>query len=172
VKFGRDPFANAEALVERVYAYVAYRLGSVADADDVTNEVFEQALRYRASYDLRKGEPIAWLIGIARRCVAAEFAQREEPSAELFEIEAPGNLEEDTIERLELDAAMSSLNDRDRDLLALRYGADLASREIAALYDMTTNTVDVALHRALARLRSELEAPAEADTALRVPRQL
>jgi RNA polymerase sigma factor (sigma-70 family) len=157
VKLGRDPFAHPEALVERVYAYVAYRLGSAADADDVTNEVFEQALRYRDSYDSRKGEPIAWLIGIARRCVAAAFAAKTQPVGELSDIEAPGNLEEDTIERIELDAAISRLNDRDHDLIALRYGADLPARQIADALEMTPNAVEVALHRALGRLRRELE---------------
>ncbi len=66
----RDPLADPAPLVRRVYAYVAYRLGDGPDAEDVTSEVFERALRYRESYDSRKGDPAAWLIGIARRCVA------------------------------------------------------------------------------------------------------
>jgi DNA-directed RNA polymerase specialized sigma24 family protein len=46
--------------------------------------------------------------------------------------------------------------------VALRYGADLSARRIGELLDMQTNAVEVALHRALARLRSVLES--EADT--------
>ena len=61
----RDPLANPEPLIERVYAYVAYRIGGGADAEDVTSIAIERALRYRSSYDPRKGEPIAWLLGIA-----------------------------------------------------------------------------------------------------------
>ena len=38
----RDPLANPEPLVRRVYAYVAYRIGSGPDAEDVTSEVFER----------------------------------------------------------------------------------------------------------------------------------
>jgi DNA-directed RNA polymerase specialized sigma24 family protein len=65
--FARDPLADPEALIRRVYAYAAYRLGDGPDAEDVTSEVFERALRYRDSYDRSKGEPVAWLLGIARR---------------------------------------------------------------------------------------------------------
>ena len=47
---------------------------------------------------------------------------------------------------------------RDRELIALRYGADLSSAQIGVLLDLTTNAVDVALHRARERLRSTIEA--------------
>ena len=47
----RDPLANAPDLIRRIYSYVAYRLGDGPDAEDVTSEVFERALRYRKSYD-------------------------------------------------------------------------------------------------------------------------
>src|SRR5918999_4894134 len=55
VIFGRDPLANPEPLIRRVYSYVAYRLGDGPDAEDVTSDVFERALRYRESYDRQKG---------------------------------------------------------------------------------------------------------------------
>jgi DNA-directed RNA polymerase specialized sigma24 family protein len=55
----RDPFANAPELIRRIYSYVAYRVGDGADAEDVTSEVFERALRYRKSYDSSRGEPLA-----------------------------------------------------------------------------------------------------------------
>ena len=63
----RDPLADPGPLIRRVYAYVAYRIGDGAEAEDITSEAFERALRYRDSYDPRRGEPVAWLIGIARR---------------------------------------------------------------------------------------------------------
>lgn len=156
--FGRDPLANAEPLVRRVYAYVAYRLGDGPDAEDVTSDVFELATRYRSSYDSRKGEPVAWLLGIARRRVAFSLANRPEPAADVEDQQAPGELEAEALDRLELHAALASLAERDQELLALRYGADLRARDIADLLDMTTNAVEVALHRALDRLRTALEA--------------
>ena len=61
--------------------------------------------------------------------------------------------EERTDERLALTDALAHLSERDRELLALRYGADLKAKQIAALADMDTHAVEVALSRALARLR-------------------
>ena len=155
--FGRDPLADAEPLIRRVYAYVAYRLGDGPDAEDVTSDVFELATRYRSSYDSRKGEPVAWLLGIARRRVAFSLANRPEPTADVEDQQAAGELEAEALDRLELQAALASLAERDQELLALRYGADLRARDIADLLEMTTNAVEVALHRALDRLRTALE---------------
>jgi RNA polymerase sigma-70 factor, ECF subfamily len=153
----RDPLANPQALIERVYAYAAYRLGHGPDAEDVTSTVFENALRYLDTYDPSKGEPITWLLGIARHCVARLVAGRHAATLELDEAAASTEFEGETIERLSLDAALQELGGRDRELIALRYGADLRASQIAEIAGMTTNSVDVALHRALARLRAVIE---------------
>lgn len=152
----RDPLANPEPLIRRVYAYVAYRIGDGPDAEDVTSEVFERALRYRESYDPSKGEPVAWLIGIARHRL--NLGPRPTVSLdETAEPIAPGDLEADSIGRLTLTAALTMLDERDAELLALRYGADLTARQIGETLGMKTNAVEVALHRALGRLRAALE---------------
>lgn len=153
----RDPLANPEPLIRRVYAYVAYRIGDGPDAEDVTSEVFERALRYRDSYDASKGEPAAWLIGIARHRL--KLGQRPTiPLDEATEPAAPGDLETDSIGRLTLSAALARLDEREAEILALRYGADLTARQIGETLAMKTNAVEVALHRALGRLRALLEA--------------
>ena len=150
--FSRDPLANPEPLIRRVYAYAAYRLGDGPDAEDATSDAFERALRYRDSYDRRKGEPAAWLIGIARRCVDQVVAERL-PLADPPEVAGPLDVEQQTLTRLELTRALGDLSDGDRELIALRYGADLSARQIAELLESRTNTIEVALHRALERLR-------------------
>jgi RNA polymerase sigma-70 factor, ECF subfamily len=153
VIFGRDPFANPEKLIPRVYAYVAYRIGDGPDAEDVTSETFERALRYRESYDRSKGEPVGWLIGIARRVIAGRGSRSAEiPFAEPPDVMAPGALADEVEVGLEVRAAVAHLEERDRELIALRYGADLSVAQIAELFDMRPNSVDVALHRARKRL--------------------
>ena len=158
--FRVDPLANPEPLIKRVYAYVAYRVGDGPDAEDLTSETFERALRYRKSYDSSKGEPIAWLIGIARRCVEGRPPALEH-AAEQVDAPDHGDLEEDAVRRIALSGAVGRLEERDRELIALRYGADLTARQIAELYGAKTNTVEVALHRALGRLRAHVEGEAE-----------
>lgn len=152
-----DPLSNAKPLIRRVYAYVAYRLGDGELAEDVTSETFLRAVRYRASYDRSKGEPIAWLLGIAKRCVDAALARPAEIPVADPETLGEGDLEERTVGRLALAAALTELSARDRELIALRFGADLTARQIGERLEMKTNAVEVALHRALDRLRSRLE---------------
>ena len=153
-----DPLSDLEPLVRRVYGYVAYRIGRVPDLDDVTNECFERAIRYRSTYDERRGTPAAWLIGIARRCVDDWLANRQNGSSPGVDHDvAQVALEDAVLERLTLEQAIARLTPRDRELVALRYGADLSARRISELTDSSVNATEVALHRALARLRAELE---------------
>jgi RNA polymerase sigma-70 factor (ECF subfamily) len=159
----RDPLAQPETLIPRVYAYVAYRLGDGPDAEDVTSEVFERAVRYRKTYDRSKGEPVAWLLGIAHRCTSAALAARRPDGGEADETHDGRNLEEESVRRLTLAAAIAQLSPRDQELVAFRFGADLTATQIAQVMNAQTNTIEVALHRALGRLRTILEADESDD---------
>ena len=150
---GRDPFADPQPLIRRVYAYVAYRIGDGPDAEDVTSATIERALRYRDRFDARKGDAAAWLIGIARRQISEHFGAQPLLVAEVPDQVAPGELDADSATRLDLRRAVLALGERDRELIALRYGADLTARQIGELVGLQTNAVEVALHRALQTLR-------------------
>src|SRR5947209_12958204 len=116
----RDPLSNPQAHINRVYAYAAYRLGDGPDAEDVTSETFERALRYRDSFDPRRGDPASWLIGIARRCIADAALKRELPTDEPIEHAVEGH-EDDALRRIETRAAVAQLDARERDLVTLRH---------------------------------------------------
>lgn len=153
-----DPLRDPEPLIRRVYSYVAYRLGDGPDAEDVTSSALERALRYRSSYDPKKGKPLSWLIGIARTCVDDHLRERALRAGQIADTAASYELEATAVLRLSLEAAVASLGDTDRELIALRYGADLSTRQMGALLAMSPGAVDVALHRARERLRGLLEA--------------
>ncbi len=100
--------------------------------EEITSAVFERAVRYRKTYDSSKGSPIAWIVGIARTQIAE---QRARPSHAELELAGPadGNdLEARSLERLSLHEAVRGLDDRSRELIALRYGIGFTTREIAA----------------------------------------
>ena len=156
----RDPLADPAPLIRRVYSYVAYRIGNGPDAEDVTSEVFERALKYRDSFEESRGAPLPWLLGIARRCVNDALAHSHSRSAaghDGLDTISAEDIEEETLQRIMLGEAIASLDERSRDLLALRYGADLRAREIGQLVGLKTNAVEVALHRALEKLRADLD---------------
>jgi RNA polymerase sigma-70 factor (ECF subfamily) len=152
-----DPLSDPEPLIRRVYSYVAYRIGAGPDAEDVTSATIERALRYRSSFDPRKGKPEAWVVGIARTCVDDYLRGRLASSGHVEDHGASDDLERDALLRLSVSAAVAALDDLDRELISLRYGADLTARQIGALLEMKTNAVEVALHRARERLRGQLE---------------
>jgi RNA polymerase sigma factor (sigma-70 family) len=159
VVVARDPLAHPEEAIRRVYAYVAYRIGPGPTTEDVVSETIERALRYRNSYDHRKGSPGAWLVGIASRVLADAQQERgrrvEEDVAD--RIPPSEDFTPAAAQKIDLQRAMALLDERSRELLALRYGADLKARQIGELLELRTNAVEVALTRALARLRAILE---------------
>jgi RNA polymerase sigma factor (sigma-70 family) len=153
-----DPLAEPAPLIRSVYAYVAYRVGDQMAADDVTGDVFERAVRYRKSFNPSRGTPTSWLIGIARRVIAERLGRPPvDLGLELDESPDQFDVESSAVQRLDLHAAVSRLSERDRELIALRYGSDLTASQIAAVVGSDTHTVEVALSRALSRLRSLTE---------------
>jgi RNA polymerase sigma-70 factor, ECF subfamily len=151
-----DPLENPEDAIRRVYAYVAYRIGAGPDAEDVTSATIERAIRYRRSYRREHGTPAAWLIGIARRCVADAGAPKEATAGAEIEAVAADHAGT-TVDHVDLRRAVARLDIRSRDLVALRYGADLSSKDIGRIHQMSPGAVDVALHRALKELRNLLQ---------------
>ena len=106
----------------------------------------------------RKGEAAAWLIGIARRLHQRALRRAASARGGGARQVAPGELAVDSATRLDLRRAVTALGERDRELIALRYGADLTARQIGELLGMRTNAVEVALHRALQTLREAARA--------------
>lgn len=155
----RDPLARPEEAFRRLYSYVAYRIGPGPDAEDVVSATVERALRYRESFDEQKGTPTSWLIGIANRVLAdaGRTHAHETPVADVLDVAAVDDFAPGVVAALGLADALTHLDERSRELLAMRYGADLKAKDIAALLGERTNTVEVALHRALTRLRVLLE---------------
>ena len=177
-----DPFADALQVLRRVYAFAAFRVGPGHDAEDITSETLTRAQRHRDQYDPSRGSPVIWMLGIARRVMADRAraervpvsdgepwpggapVRRVELMAEPPEVEDPVEIAERVTTRLTVREAVRALPDRDRELISLRYGADLSAAQIADLLGLRKNTVEVALHRALTRLRAVLTMPAEAPT--------
>jgi RNA polymerase sigma factor (sigma-70 family) len=154
-----DPLSDAPRLIRRVHGYVAFRIGPGPDAEDVTSEVFERALRYRDSFDAAKGTPTAWLLGIAQRAIDDLFRRRSQQAVTAAdEVDAAGRDDADPLSRIALQRALMQLGARDRDLLALRYGVGLSTKQVAKALNLNPGAVDVAVHRARERLSAALAA--------------
>jgi RNA polymerase sigma-70 factor (ECF subfamily) len=159
---GRPTFAEVyDQHVWDVYGFLAYRLGRRHDAEDLTQLTFERALRAWGRFDPARAQPATWLLAIARNVLidhwrADRSAQHEELDPELPGLPSHGMGPELGLEP-ELEHALAALSDRDRELLALRFGADLTGQQIAELSDMSLAAVQQSLSRSLRRLREALE---------------
>jgi len=141
-----------------IWRYVRARVPDHADAEDAASEVFARAARGWHRYDPSKGTVGAWLAGIAHHVVADWWRQRhvEEPVAEPPTTSADSTAFDDIAGRV--DAAvirrhLHILTDRERDALALRYGAGLTSAEVGDVLGISDAGARMLLHRAVEKLR-------------------
>lgn len=169
------PFRKAEATtaldwdalytdhVGRVYNFFRYRVGDEAMAEDLTAATFEKAWSKRDQFRGNAESFTAWLYTIARN-VANDYFRKSPP---LVALESASHLAspENITERLEqagefagLVAAINRLPRRERDLITLKYGADLNNRQIARQLQLSESNVSTILNRTLQKLRLELEA--------------
>jgi RNA polymerase sigma-70 factor (ECF subfamily) len=141
-----------------LYAYVAGLLRDRAAAEDVTATAFERAYRKRSRFDPRRGEPRAWLFGIARNAALDELRRRGRHAtlaAEPTDFASTG-IEESALEserRLAVSAALGALAAGERELIALKFFAGLSNAEIATVIGISESNAGTKLHRAVTKLR-------------------
>jgi RNA polymerase sigma-70 factor (ECF subfamily) len=138
-----------------VYAYVAGLLRDAPAAEEVTAAAFERAYRKRNRFDPERGEPRAWLFGIARNAALDELRRRgrqTELTAEPADAETFGFAEHDE-RRLAVSEALERLEPGERELIALKFFAGLANGEIAQVLGLSESNAGTKLHRAMTKLR-------------------
>lgn len=155
-----------EQHVDRVYGFLAYRVNSPADAEDLTQLTFERALRAWRRFDERRGTLGSWLLTIARNALI-DYRRRDRSSVQTSlsrgevgygDLPSSAGPEEDRLgPSPELVAALRHLRTRDREVLALRFGADMGIQEIAGIMGLSVANAQQILSRALRKLRGELE---------------
>lgn len=156
-----------------VYRYVRYRLANREAAEDVTSTVFVKALRSLDRYDPSRASPRTWLLHIARNAVIDHLRGLQRRGSLHVSLDAVPDLvanlpsQEERLlkqERIqELLNATRTLREADREVLSLRYGAELGNAEIADALEITPNAVAVRIHRALKRLKQAIEEQNETE---------
>src|SRR4051794_32842051 len=150
--------------VQRV---VARRVADPHLAADLTAEVFIAAVDSAASYRSDRGAPAAWLVGIARHVVAAEYHRQARDREVVRRISGRRLLDADSLSRIEeridaerearrLYAALSTLPLREQALMELVAIDGLSISEAAVVLGVKPGTARVRLHRSRARLQSQL----------------
>jgi RNA polymerase sigma-70 factor (ECF subfamily) len=147
-----------------LFAYVCGLLRDRSAAEDVTAQAFERAFRKQRRFDERRGNPRAWLFGIARNAALDELRRRGRHAAMAAEPEdheaatAGEDAAERSVRREAVRAAMATLDARDRELVALKFFAGLTNGEIATVIDVTESNAGTMVHRAVQKLRKACDA--------------
>lgn len=148
-----------------VYGYFAYRALPRADAEDLTQVTFERALRAWRRFDPERASARTWLLVIARNAYI-DYRRRDRSarsvsleSEQITEADLPQNPGPDEQLGLspELESAVRRLGSREREVLALRFGADLRGPEIAEVLGISLANAQQILSRALRKMRRILE---------------
>lgn len=148
-----------DAHVWRVYGFFAYRVRDRDLAEDLTQATFERALRAWSRFDPRRASEATWLLAIASNLLI-DHHRRERPEVEFLDERALGTSpgpEERFATSPELTEALAQLGDREREVLALRFGGDLNGPEIAEILGLSVANVQQIVSRSLRRLRELLD---------------
>lgn len=138
-------------------ASLAYRtafriLGSRGDAEDIAQDTLAKAL---VRWSRVQGHARAWVCRVAMNESIGVLRHRKRRRRFGDTQGSPASADTD-IERLDLQRALLALPERQRDVLALRYLADLSESDVAHALGISVGTVKTHAHRALSTMRSRM----------------
>jgi RNA polymerase sigma factor (sigma-70 family) len=153
--------------VEAVQRFVARRVDDPYLAADLTADIFVAAIESAGSYRRSRGEPVAWLFGIARNVVAEAHRRNAKELQAAARIRGREIVDEDDLaalhERLDRESAarelygeLTKLPAGERAVLELVVLDGLSTHEAGRALGIRTVAARVRLHRARRRLQSHL----------------
>ena len=161
----RDPsrFADLyENNFERVYAFIVRRVGNRAETEDLTSEVFHQALANLKRFEWRGIPFAAWLFRIAANLISDRWQRsgREQLADDPQQLESapasPADIEE-VERRATLFRLVSTLPAEQQRVVVLRFVEQKSIKEVALEIRKTEGAVKQLQFRALSSLRSRME---------------
>ena len=148
-----------EQELPRVLNFFRYRLGLAAEVEDLAARTFEKAWRARHRYRRDLAGFSTWLLTIARNVAIDHLRARQHhaPLDAAAAVPAPGDTPEQQAvrhsEAQRLAGLLATLPPRQRELIAMKYGADMTNRAIARATGLSESNVGTILHRAVEELR-------------------
>ena len=155
----RDParFADLyERNFERVYAYVARRVGDRAQAEDIVSEVFQHALEKLKTFEWRGVPFCAWLYRIAANAITDRYHDKSREAA-LPEDEPEAAVQEEVEQRALLSELVNSLPPEQRRVVVARFVEQRSIKEIARAMQRSEGAIKQLQFRALQNLRAQMK---------------
>lgn len=146
----------------RIYRYALAKIGRVSDAEDIAAETFARALRDLDRFRWKGAGVEAWLFRIAYNLIVDHFRDSARERAGPVTDEGPTHLSDGTPEThfiqhetaSEVSAMLDRLPPDQREVLVLRFSAELSTHEVAAVMHRNVNAIRQLQFRALENLRN------------------
>ena len=153
-----------EAHGRAIYSYLRFHLASADEAEDLTAEVFLRAVRAEDRFDSTRSSARTWLFRIARNALLDHLRRERRriqvPLGSMRDLRSDAPSPEERVlweeEVGRLVSAVAGLGARDREIIGLRYGSGLETREVAEILGIAEPAARTRLWRALGRLREVL----------------
>jgi RNA polymerase sigma-70 factor (ECF subfamily) len=149
-------------LFPKVYAFVAYRVGTVQDTEDIVSEIFFRVVRGIPKVDVRDQASLdAWVFKICRNTVIDYYRSNGRLGAEIEFQEAINSfvndtsLEESLVRKerfLALRKLILHLPPREQEVILLRFLAEFRNWQIAEMLGIRERSVSAYISRGLRRL--------------------
>lgn len=150
---------------KKVYSYFYYRIKNQSVAEDLTSQVFEKVIKNRTSYSNEKAPIEVWLFTIARNSLNNYFREQKKhqfaPLETIMELISNRQTPEEYIvtdeRNSKLRQSLNRLNEREKNIIALKFGVELTNREIAQIVELSETNVGSILYRSMKKLKKEME---------------
>lgn len=171
-KTDKDAFGQLyERYADKIYNYIYYRTGNVADAEDLTARVFMRAMKHIGNYDDRGVPFSAWLYRIAHNLVANWHRDRsrrkilslDDVSHWRFHEDGPESLTQLLEDRELLLSTIRRLPADRQELLILKFVERLSNKEIGDIMGRSEGAIKSLYHRTLLALREEIQRKQDRD---------
>jgi RNA polymerase sigma-70 factor (ECF subfamily) len=149
---------------DRIYRYCAIKIGDRTEAEDMTQQVFLNAIKSLPSYKFRGMPFSSWLYRIAHNQIVDHFRKKSrQATVPIDETIAagkddPGQVAEVRLQIEELALATQKLTAAQREVISLRFSADLSVAEVAKAMGKSEGAVKALQHSAIVALRRVLAA--------------
>lgn len=140
-----------------VYAYVTRRSASREEAEDITADVFHQALANLHRFEWRGAPFAAWLMRIAANALADRWRRNSRETALPPDDELGESSMDEVEQRASLYQLVGALPDDQRRVVVLRFVEQKSIKEIALELRRSEGAIKQLQFRALEKLRAQVE---------------
>jgi RNA polymerase sigma factor (sigma-70 family) len=160
-----DTFARLyEEFMPKVFRYINFRVVDVDTAQDITENAFEKALVNFEDYSSDRAEFSTWIFSIAKntlidhyRSSARENSKQKEANIQIANHDTT-DLDCQVIETEEMNTLksyISQLSTQEKEIISLKFGAEMTNRKIAKMLGLSESNVGTMVYRTVCKLRDK-----------------